>query len=75
MQYKQMSREKLIKYRRLAKSILIIIPIFGLHFIIFAWIPYAATFDINPNIEIVTVYVETFFNAFQVRLFIIFSLS
>lgn len=61
-----------MKYRRLAKSILIIIPIFGLHFIIFAWIPYAATLDINPNIEIVTVYVETFFNAFQVLISLLF---
>lgn len=56
------------KYRNLAKSILILIPIFGLHFIFFAWLPYAKAMNINigPCIEICIIYIEIFFNAFQV---------
>ena len=63
MRRRSLTKEKILKYRRLAKSILILIPIFGLHFILFAWLPYAST--INLILEITTVYAETFFNAFQ----------
>ncbi len=56
--------------RRLAKSILILIPIFGLHFIFFAWLPYASLVKLNIGdcFEIVSTYIETSFNAFQVSL-------
>lgn len=55
-------------FRRLAKSILILIPIFGLHFIFFAWLPYATLvhLELGPCFEIIATYIETFFNAFQV---------
>lgn len=38
MLIKNLTKEKLIKYRRLAKSIILLVPIFGLHFIVFAWV-------------------------------------
>lgn len=55
-------------FRRLAKSILILIPIFGLHFTFFAWLPYAkyASIKIGECFELVNIYIEIFFNAFQV---------
>ena len=55
-------------FRRLAKSILILIPIFGLHFIMFAWVPYVSTLKLEMTqcFETFITYVETFFNAFQV---------
>lgn len=67
MRIRNLSREKLIKYRRLAKSILILIPIFGLHFIFFSWLPYASLMKLNISdcFEIVVTYIETSFNAFQ----------
>jgi len=52
--------------RQLAKSTLILIPIFGLHFIFFAWLPYARIVADLSKIEIPIVYIETFFDAFQV---------
>ena len=58
----------------MAKSILILIPIFGLHFIIFAWFPYVK-FDDNLNFEVGTLYLETFFNSFQVRTFMLFLIK
>lgn len=58
-----MSMEKLMKYRRLAKSTLILIPIFGLHFIFFAWLPYVQLR--GDCFEISTIYFETFFDSFQ----------
>lgn len=67
MRVRQLSREKVMKYRRLAKSILILIPIFGLHFILFAWVPYVSTlnYEMLQCFEIFITYVETFFNVFQ----------
>ncbi|CAF1011690.1 unnamed protein product [Brachionus calyciflorus] len=67
MKNRTMCREKIIKYRRLAKSILIIIPIFGLHFIFFSWVPYLSLFkiEIGPCFETVIVAIETLFNSFQ----------
>ena len=56
-----------VYFRRLAKSTLILIPIFGLHFIFFAWLPYARIANDDSLIELPVVYIETFFNAFQVK--------
>jgi hypothetical protein len=58
-----------LSFRRLAKSILIIIPIFGLHFIIFAWYPYTKLIKLTLTdcTEVIFIYFETFFNAIQVR--------
>nr|QVK45719.1 G protein-coupled receptor [Proales similis] len=58
---------KLIKYRRIAKSTLIIIPIFGLHFIIFDWLSYINLMEqgISDCVQIMFAYFETFCNAFQ----------
>lgn len=61
----KISREKVIKYRRLAKSILILIPIFGLHFIVFAWLSYATELDVD--IQLAFNYIEAFFMSFQVN--------
>ncbi|CAF0953379.1 unnamed protein product [Brachionus calyciflorus] len=59
------SPEKVMKYRRLAKSILIIIPIFGVHFIIFEWLPYFRVATEDSLIELPLVYMEIIFNGFQ----------
>ncbi len=66
---KNLSAEKIKKYRRLAKSILILIPIFDLHFLFFEWLPYARFIleDTWIDLELPIFYIETFFNAFQVR--------
>jgi hypothetical protein len=67
------SHENYASYRKFAKSILILIPVFGLHFIFFAWLPYAQFFNIKVSacFEIVIFYIETFFNAFQVIIYFI----
>ncbi|RNA31080.1 Vasoactive intestinal polypeptide [Brachionus plicatilis] len=59
------SPEKVIKYRRLAKSILIIIPIFGVHFIIFEWLPYFRVATEDSLLELPLVYMEIIFNGLQ----------
>lgn len=58
----KVSREKVMKYRRLAKSVMILIPIFGLHFILFAWAPYI---EMNRNLNLVFLYIESVLNSFQ----------
>lgn len=65
IQSNTLSREKILKYRRLAKSLLILIPLFGLHFVIFAWLPYARVIKFNPDLEITTAYAETVMKSFQ----------
>jgi hypothetical protein len=69
MQRNNFSREKVMKYRRLSKSILIIIPIFGVHFIIFEWVPYFRSASDDSPIEIPIIYIEVMFNWFQVCIF------
>ncbi|BFY97630.1 hypothetical protein BsWGS_00669 [Bradybaena similaris] len=49
------------KYRKLAKSTLVLIPLFGVHYIVFAWLPK----DVHPVAELVQLYFEMFFNSFQ----------
>ncbi len=54
-------------FRKLAKSILMLIPIFGLHFALFVWAPYA---NMKIETQVVFNYIEAFFaffNAFQVK--------
>ena len=46
----------------MAKSVLILIPVFGLHFVLFAWSPYA---EMSITLTIVFNYIESVFNAFQ----------
>ncbi|CAG5128593.1 unnamed protein product, partial [Candidula unifasciata] len=52
---------KKYRYRKLAKSTLVLIPLFGVHYIVFAWLPK----DIHPVAELVQLYFEMFFNSFQ----------
>ncbi|CAC5414917.1 PTHR1 [Mytilus coruscus] len=49
------------KYRRLAKSTLVLIPLFGIHYIVFIGVPD----DIPPVAEVVKLYFEMFFSSFQ----------
>ena len=49
-------------FRKLAKSTLVLIPLFGVHYIIFAGVPE----DQNDLLELVSLYFEMFFNSFQV---------
>nr|QVK45720.1 G protein-coupled receptor [Proales similis] len=67
MTAKGISMEKVKKYRRLAKSILIIIPILGLHFILFEWLSYLRLFagDEWVSVEITFNYFEAFCNSLQ----------
>ncbi|BFZ02420.1 hypothetical protein BsWGS_05457 [Bradybaena similaris] len=49
------------KYRKLAKSTLVLIPLFGVHYIVFAWLPK----DVNRLAELIQLYFEMFFNSVQ----------
>ena len=49
-------------YRRLAKSTLILIPLFGVHYIVFIGVQ----INVEPTAEVVKLYFEMFFNSFQV---------
>ncbi|XP_076093314.1 secretin receptor-like isoform X2 [Mytilus galloprovincialis] len=49
------------KYRRLAKSTLVLIPLFGIHYIVFIGVPD----DIPAVAEVVKLYFEMFFSSFQ----------
>ena len=52
----------LVLNRKLAKSTLVLIPLFGVHYIIFAGLPS----DVDQYLEIISLYFELFFNSFQV---------
>ena len=49
-------------FRKLAKSTLVLIPLFGVHYIVFIGLPA----KVDQNIELVKLYYEMFFNSFQV---------
>ncbi|XP_069114608.1 secretin receptor-like [Argopecten irradians] len=49
------------KYRRLAKATLVLIPLFGIHYIVFIGFPD----QLEPETEVVKLYFEMFFNSFQ----------
>ncbi|XP_021371089.1 secretin receptor-like isoform X2 [Mizuhopecten yessoensis] len=49
------------QFRKLAKSTLVLIPLFGVHYIIFVGLPE----DVSEMAELVKLYFEMFFNSFQ----------
>ncbi|XP_069110562.1 secretin receptor-like isoform X1 [Argopecten irradians] len=49
------------RYKKLAKSTLVLIPLFGVHYIIFVGMPE----DVSEMTELVKLYFEMFFNSFQ----------
>lgn len=51
------------KFRRLAKSTLVLIPLFGVHYVIFLGLPDK---DVEPEAEVIKLYFEMFLNSFQV---------
>ncbi|KAK7476551.1 hypothetical protein BaRGS_00032231, partial [Batillaria attramentaria] len=54
-------RARRCRYRRLAKSTLVLIPLFGVHYIVFLGLPE----HVSPTLELVKLYYEMFFNSFQ----------
>ncbi|XP_070212246.1 secretin receptor-like [Littorina saxatilis] len=54
-------RARRFRYRRLAKSTLVLIPLFGVHYIVFLGLPE----NVSPTAELVKLYYEMFFNSFQ----------
>ncbi|XP_076094163.1 parathyroid hormone 2 receptor-like isoform X2 [Mytilus galloprovincialis] len=48
-------------YRKLAKSTLVLIPLFGVHYIMFMAIPIC----LDPEMEVAWLYIELFFSSFQ----------
>ncbi|KAJ8314245.1 hypothetical protein KUTeg_008806 [Tegillarca granosa] len=53
---------KIFRYRRLAKSTLILIPLFGVYYIVFTINTYGG---VKGKAEVVMMYAELFFNSFQ----------
>ncbi|XP_064614181.1 secretin receptor-like [Liolophura sinensis] len=51
------------RYRKLAKSTLVLIPLFGIHYMVFLGLP--DRIDDNGRSELVKLYFEMFFNSFQ----------
>jgi hypothetical protein len=51
------------KHRRLAKSTLVLIPLFGIHYIVFIGVPD----NVGPVAQVVKLYFEMFFSSFQVK--------
>lgn len=47
----------------MAKSTLVLIPLFGVHYVIFLGLPDE---DVEPEAEVIKLYFEMFFNSFQV---------
>ncbi|XP_025093888.1 parathyroid hormone/parathyroid hormone-related peptide receptor-like isoform X2 [Pomacea canaliculata] len=52
---------KKVRYRKLAKSTLILIPLFAVYYMAFIWIPD----DLNPTCELIRIYIEMLFNSLQ----------
>lgn len=52
---------KRYRYRKLAKSTLVLIPLFGVHYIVFIGLPN----KVDATTELVKLYYEMFFNSFQ----------
>ncbi|KAL5006809.1 hypothetical protein ScPMuIL_015615, partial [Solemya velum] len=52
---------KKFRYRRLARSTLILIPLFGVYYLVFT----IANFELEATGELVMMYAEMFFNSFQ----------
>ncbi|ELU03692.1 hypothetical protein CAPTEDRAFT_34226, partial [Capitella teleta] len=50
------------RYRKMAKSTLVLIPLFGIHYMVFIWIDPSRASDV---VELVWLYFEMFFNSFQ----------
>ncbi|XP_076094674.1 parathyroid hormone/parathyroid hormone-related peptide receptor-like isoform X2 [Mytilus galloprovincialis] len=49
------------KYRKLARSTLVLIPLFGVYYAVFIAVPIC----MDPNLEVIWMYSEMFFNSFQ----------
>ncbi|CAL1527371.1 unnamed protein product, partial [Lymnaea stagnalis] len=54
-------RARKYRYRRLGKSTLVLIPIFGVHYLVTIGVPD----NINTVMETIKLYFEMFFNSFQ----------
>ncbi|KAL8585881.1 hypothetical protein ACOMHN_019296 [Nucella lapillus] len=54
-------RARRFRYRRLGKSTLVLIPLFGVHYVVFLGVPE----HVHPVVELVKLYYEMFFNSFQ----------
>ncbi|XP_055881637.1 parathyroid hormone/parathyroid hormone-related peptide receptor-like isoform X2 [Biomphalaria glabrata] len=54
-------RARKYRYRRLGKSTLVLIPIFGVHYLVTIGVPD----NIDPVLETIKLYLEMFFNSFQ----------
>lgn len=52
---------KKFRYKKLAKSTLVLIPLFGVHYIVFVGLPDS----VSDEAELVKLYFEMFFNSFQ----------
>lgn len=59
----------LFLFRKLAKSTLILIPLFGVYYLAFIAVPVC----MEPMLEVIWLYTEMFFNSFQVSLLTIGS--
>ncbi|GFO14654.1 parathyroid hormone/parathyroid hormone-related peptide receptor [Plakobranchus ocellatus] len=49
------------RYRKLARSTLVLIPLFGVHYMVFIFLPK----DVHPTTQLVQLYFEMFFNSIQ----------
>jgi hypothetical protein len=54
---------KEIDFRKLAKSTLVLIPLFGVHYIVFIWIE---PDQVSEDLQMAWLYFEMTFNSFQV---------